>query len=190
MVNIGERVKASRTKQGMTLKDLSEKTGLSVSYLSQFERGLSTVALDSLMKIADALQEDVYDYIREISTKSQERDKVVLKSYQRLPPQIVPEGTLQTELSAYGGDKKMMARMITLLPQETGERLVLTKHEGEEFIYVLEGVLTLEVDSDRYVLYPEDTAHFDSHRGHIWYNDTNRNVRFIIVNYPYYPNRD
>ena len=83
----------------------------------------------------------------------------------------------------------MMARMITLLPKETEERLVLTQQEGEEFLYVLEGSLTLEVDSMKYVLYPEDTAHFNSQRKHMWYNETNRNVRFIIVNYPYYPNK-
>lgn len=189
MINVGERVKSSRTKQGLTLKELSEKTGLSVSYLSQFERGLSTVALDSLMRIAEALNEDVYDYIRGISAKTQDRDDVVLKSYQRLPPQIMPESTLQTELSAYGGDKKMMVRMITLLPKENPERLALTQHDGEEFLYVLEGALTLEVDSVRYILYPEDTAHFNSQREHMWYNETNRNVRFIIVNYPYYPNK-
>lgn len=189
MINVGERVKAGRIRQGMTLKELSEKTNLSVSYLSQFERGLSTVALDSLMKIADALNEDVYDYIRETSAKTQGRDSIVLKSYQRLPPQILPEDTLQTELSAYGGDKKMMARMITLLPREPKEPLALTQHDGEEFIYVLEGTLTLEVDNIKYTLYPEDTAHFDSHYGHIWYNETTKNVKFLIVNYPYYPNR-
>lgn len=187
--NLGERVKKVRTEQKKTLKDLSKETGLSISFLSQFERGLSTIALDALMKVADALDTDVYEFVRETLADIQPKDEIVLHSYQRPVPQIGPDSQFQTDLSAYGKDKKMMARMFTLFPYSSEERPQPYGHEGEEFIYVLEGVLTLEINGVKYVLQPEDTAHFASNLRHIWYNETNRNVKFLIVNYPYYPNK-
>lgn len=47
-MNIGMKIKKLRTEKGMTLKELSEKSELSVGILSQFERGLTTIAVDSL----------------------------------------------------------------------------------------------------------------------------------------------
>lgn len=52
-MNIGEKVKNLRNEQGMTLKQLSEATGLSTGFLSQFERGITTIAVEHLSSIAD-----------------------------------------------------------------------------------------------------------------------------------------
>lgn len=187
--NLGEFVKKIRSEQKMTLKELSGKTGLSISFLSQFERGLTTAALDSLMKIADALNTDVYDFVRETLADARPKDQIVLHSYQRPTPQVTSNFWFETDLSAYGKDKKMMARMYTLFPYTQEEWPYPYEHDGEEFIYVLEGILTLEVDHVKHTLYPEDTAHFSSSLKHIWYNETNQNVKFLIMNYPYYPNK-
>jgi transcriptional regulator with XRE-family HTH domain len=53
--SIGERIKALRTEQGMTLAELGEKVKLSTSYLSQIERGKTAPSLSTLMDIAKAL---------------------------------------------------------------------------------------------------------------------------------------
>ncbi|WP_240523881.1 helix-turn-helix domain-containing protein [Bacillus cereus] len=55
-MNIGMKIKKLRTEKGMTLKELSEKNELSVGILSQFERGLTTIAVDSLEKLADIFE--------------------------------------------------------------------------------------------------------------------------------------
>ncbi|WP_277927524.1 helix-turn-helix domain-containing protein [Bacillus cereus group sp. BfR-BA-01383] len=49
------KIKKLRTEKGMTLKELIEKSELSVGILSQFERGLTTIAVDSLEKLADII---------------------------------------------------------------------------------------------------------------------------------------
>ena len=184
--NIGEYVKKIRTEQNLTLKELSEKSGLSVSFLSQFERGISTISVDALLELAEALSIDSREIIMESLATSQPKDDYVLRSYSRHTPQISAKNQIQTDLSAFGYDKKMLARMYTLLPGESEEKVLPVTHEGEEFIYVLEGILTLEIDNVRYDLHPEDTAHFPSTKKHIWYNETSRNVKFILVNYPYH----
>ena len=54
---IGAKIKTLRTDKHYTLKTLSDKTGLSVGFLSQAERGLSSIAVDSLAKVAACLDE-------------------------------------------------------------------------------------------------------------------------------------
>lgn len=49
---IGAKVKSLRIGKEMTIKQLSEACGLSVGFLSQFERGISSIAIDSLETIA------------------------------------------------------------------------------------------------------------------------------------------
>lgn len=184
---IGEYVKKIRTEHGMTLKELSGKTGLSVSFLSQFERGISTIAFDSLARVAEALNADIRSFMLESLATTQEKNNYVQRSYSRHISQIISAHEIQTNLSAYGRDKNMLARLCTLLPceQSQKEASLPTSHEGEEFIYVLEGVLSLEIDSVKYLLYPEDTAHFPSSCKHMYCNETSLNVKFLIVNYPY-----
>ena len=62
---IGNTIKQERLKQGMTLQQLSTATGFSIGYLSQFERGLSQIAIDSLHKITDVLGMEFIDFFRE-----------------------------------------------------------------------------------------------------------------------------
>lgn len=56
MDEVYKRIRDLRKKHDYTLKDLSDKTGLSVSFLSQVERGATTLAITSLKKIADAFE--------------------------------------------------------------------------------------------------------------------------------------
>ncbi len=56
MINeIAEKIRNLRKEKNLTLKDLGEKTGLSISFLSQVENSSSSLAITSLKKIADAL---------------------------------------------------------------------------------------------------------------------------------------
>ena len=58
-LDIGSRVQSRRKEQKITLKELSERTGLSTGFLSQFERGMTTIAIDSLQNIAKVLDMDM-----------------------------------------------------------------------------------------------------------------------------------
>ena len=49
--DLGRRIRAARKKQGITLKQLAEQTGLSASFISEVERGISQPSMGSLRKI-------------------------------------------------------------------------------------------------------------------------------------------
>ena len=59
----------------------------------------------------------------------------------------------------------------------------LIQHSGQEFLYVLEGQLTVQVDKETYVLNPSDSIMFDSRKEHYWYNYTEEDVKFLCVAY-------
>ncbi|WP_079526261.1 cupin domain-containing protein [Halobacillus hunanensis] len=54
-------------------------------------------------------------------------------------------------------------------------------HKGEEFLYVVEGELTVWMEEEEYVLMPKDCIHFDSTVQHYWFNRTDSVVKFLCI---------
>ena len=81
-------------------------------------------------------------------------------------------------------DKVLYPRLIEILPLAHEEDITTYTHEGEEFIYVLEGILTLLHKDREYSLYPGDSAHYLSTDEHNWTNKTNKVVKFLCVSVP------
>lgn len=69
---IGKNVRKIRKEKGISILDLSKKTNLSKSTISDLETGKSSPTIDTLMKIADALGVDVQDFFRESCKKASE----------------------------------------------------------------------------------------------------------------------
>ncbi len=174
---IGKKIKDLRVKHAMTLKDLSDKTELSTGYLSQLERGLTTVSVDSLVRLSEVfdVQLSYFFNIQNIS------DTAVVRSYERSILSLESGGFIQYQISSDLKDKVMLPRMIELLPQSVIEEVTGFRHHGEEFIYVLEGILTLNLNDKVYDLYPGDTAHFKSETTHNWFNRTNKVVKILTL---------
>lgn len=177
--NIGKKIKELRVSAGMTLKNLSDKTGLSIGFLSQLERGLTTIAIDSLEKIARVLEVDVTYFFN----VSKDKKDIVIKSYEKEVNQVMNNHIIYN-LTNHIQQRELMPRYIEILPMQEQEDIDVYSHKGEEFIYVLEGILTLAVGDREYSLYPGDSAHYSSIEVHNWANHTNKIVKFIAVNYP------
>ncbi|WP_010293205.1 helix-turn-helix domain-containing protein [Clostridium senegalense] len=175
--DIGNKIKELRSDKKMTLRELSEATGLSIGFLSQLERGLTSIATDSLMRIAEALDVDLNYFF----TNPKRKHRVVLKSYEKEVAKIDSSMFINYNLTTNPNDKALLPRLIEILPNNIEDNLTQYKHEGEEFIYVLEGVLTLYVDNEQYELYPGDTAHYSSQIMHNFANHTSKIVKILEV---------
>lgn len=180
--NIGIKIKELRKAKKLTLKNISEETNLSIGFLSQLERGLTSVATDSLEKIASVLEVDSLYFF----SKPRSKDEISMKSYEQEVSQLINEKIIYFNLSPNLDGKEMLPKLVQLLPSEESEIIKEYPHEGEEFIYVLEGILDLYVNHHRYILYPGDTAHFKSTQQHNWVNTTNKLVKMLVVNTPNY----
>lgn len=65
---IGKRIKKMRKEKHITQEFLAENSDVSVGYISQVERGISKITLDTLYKIADTLELDITEIITGTST--------------------------------------------------------------------------------------------------------------------------
>ena len=68
--DIGQKIKELRISKGFTLKELSRRSDLSISFLSQVERGLASIAVTSLEKITYYLLDLSYFYPSTKTSKS------------------------------------------------------------------------------------------------------------------------
>ncbi len=177
---LGKRIKEQRQKKEMTLKNLADATGLSTGFISQLERGLTTISVDSLQKISVALDVNL-NYFFNTSPK---HEAPILKKHQQQVISVEEDRFIYYQMSSDYTDKGLFPRMIELMPQRVPEKIDPFSHEGEEFIYVVEGILTIVLDGQTRDLYPGDTAHFLSKMPHNWYNSTQNTVRILAVSTP------
>jgi len=179
---IGEKIKEIRTSKNMTLKQLSEHTGLSTGLLSQLERGISAIAVDSLENISAALGVNLSSFF---DSQPAESDGPIVYSFAHKYNQIAPK-IFETVLNHDIGTFDMLPRLTQLMPQANteDEEIEMYNHEGEEFIYVLEGTVTLLLDEVKHVLNPGDCVQFKSEINHNWMNHTNKVVKLLTINIP------
>ena len=100
--HIGAKIKHLRTQRKMTLKDLSEKTNLSIGFLSQLERGLTSIATDTLGTIADVFEVELSYFFLKPRTKK----KAIIRSYEKEVFNICTSGCIQYNLSNDLNEKK------------------------------------------------------------------------------------
>lgn len=177
---IGSKINKLRSDKKLTLKELSQLSNLSVGFLSQLERGLTTVAIDSLDNISKALGVDINYFF----TLTKEQSKFIQKSYEREVIFMDKDNFIQYHLSNNLSEKKMLPRMIEVYPKKDNETVLTYTHEGEEFIYILEGILTYYYDGEKNELYPGDSVHINSSSSHNWENNTNKIVKLLMVSTP------
>ena len=178
--SIGEKIRALRLENKMTLKELGQRTGLSLGYLSQLERGITDIATDLLAEVSQALGVDRSHFFpqpRQVARR-------ILRSYEKEIFQIDSSRFIHYHLTNQHGSKTMLPRYIELLPINSDEAIQPYCHDGEEFLYVLEGVLTLFIEHEQQELFPGDSAHYLSTTPHNWANYTSKMVRLLVVSSP------
>ncbi|MEG0918830.1 MAG: XRE family transcriptional regulator [Anaerovoracaceae bacterium] len=180
--SIGAKIKKLRTSKKMTLKQLSEKADLSIGFLSQAERGMTPIAIDTLTNIAKILEVELNTFFKPVKT----RRKINLTRNHEKPFSAINSELIKYSLSQDESDFTFLPREFHILPHNhsDGHDYVEYSHEGEEFIYVLEGILTLTVDGIEKLLYPGDCVSIHSEKMHNWRNDTSKITKIITINTP------
>lgn len=88
------------------------------------------------------------------------------------------------EALAYKKPKKYMESFLVEFKRKKAEKLSYFSHEGEEFIYLLEGTLEFRTENQQYVLYPGDSLYFESSIPHAYRALERRNAKALTVVYP------
>jgi transcriptional regulator with XRE-family HTH domain len=165
---IGNKVKELRQKKHFTLQDLATATGLSKPFLSQIENDHVVPPIATLLKLARALDVGMAFFFQdEVSsdkisiTRQNERMRVERRPHQAKGQVNYVYVALETKKS----NKQMEPFLVELQRQDTDE-MVFNSHEGEEFMYVLEGSIEFRSVDRTEVLHPGDSIYLESDLSH------------------------
>lgn len=172
--SIGRRLQRLRKELGLTLLTVAERTGIAVSYLSSIERGHGKASIAILQKLAREYKSNVLSFFGEEPSRKlvRERDRKVLR----------PNPGVRMELLAFG-DRAMEPHLFRIAPRANSGGSYT--HDGEEFIYVLQGKIEVWLDEvERYILESGDSLYFDSSLAHRWESQSADETVLIWVNTP------
>jgi uncharacterized cupin superfamily protein/DNA-binding XRE family transcriptional regulator len=191
--SLGERLRAARTSKGYTLRELARDIGVSASLLSQVENGKSQASVTNLHALVTALDislDELFASADEASAASpgnpSSGDSTSIRTANggvtsMHPSEPVHKPGTRPVLKMAGG--VTWERLSSLLGHLVDVQLVtyqpgsssssdgtLTRHNGTEFAYLIEGELRLRLGYDEYHLEAGDSLSFDSTTPHLYEN--------------------
>lgn len=170
---ISQTIKKIRKSKNITLKTLSEKTDLSISFLSQVERGVSSLTITSLKKIADALEVNLGSLLSYESSNNyvfRKENPIYLRMQKDYKSHQIVSGKF---------DERMMEGIIFTI--EVGSRLESFSHEGEEFHYIMKGKALFKIEETAYELTEGEIIHFPSTLDHSINNIGKEELKILSV---------
>lgn len=174
----GPRLRRLRHEQGHTLEQVASGTGLSVSFLSSFERGQTGVSVSTLMRLLNFYGTTLTALLENASTGRSAR---LTRAASR--PKIAYSSGKVTMEQLSTGPAVLEPHLLEVQPGGDSEGGYA--HQGEEFLYMLEGSLEVTLgDSERYLLRPGDCLYYPSTLDHKLRNPGETLARAIWVNSP------
>ncbi len=162
---VGSRIRQLRKERGISLEDLSSLTGFDVSDLEDIENGKQKPQLGTVMKLSKALDAAVGRLVSGLGTKlysitrKNDRKQVSRSASKTNKKNIYAYMSLAPEVHG----RHMEALIVQL---EKNEEKEISVHNGEEFVFVLEGVANLTIANESYDLEPGDSAYYLSTTSH------------------------
>ena len=150
---LGERIKEIRKRQGLTLQNLADKTGMSIAFISKLERGLTSPTFSALLEICKGLGVD----LASLAHPEEELHPVIKKS-ERIEMFPLSHGRIKHEFGTQGS-RKMKGLWITLEPGTTD---ISRGHPEEELGIVIKGVLEVALGKQKYVIEEGDTFYIEA----------------------------
>jgi transcriptional regulator with XRE-family HTH domain len=162
-LRVGERIRELRENKGLSLQDMANRTGYSSALLSQVENHFISPPLGGLIKIAKALEVKVGTFFGD---EPRESYAIVRKDERKhisrfASKEGVSYGYSYESLGFDKKDRQMEPFLVTLEPA-TVKSDKLSSHDGEEFIFVLEGEMEAILGDHKDVLHPGDCIYYDS----------------------------
>ena len=180
---IGNILKVFREKTHKKQGQVAKKAGISISMLSQIERGVVSPSIDTLFCVCRAVGIDIAELFRRISPETPVR---LMRAGQRLSTQhhgVLFEQLAATAHASYPAE-------IFMLEVKPGKRVGLSGsgHEGIEMGYALEGNAVLTVNGIDYKIGKGDSVSFNSNLPHSLTNGGRKNFRAMWTALP--PHKD
>lgn len=173
LMPVGKKIKKARTDKKMTYETLANETGFSIDFLKKVEAGKLTPPVGSLLQISRALEIDSGDLLKEEEDRMQDRIQAYTKrtasyAYTTLTP---------------GAENKHLKAFRVKIDAKKDHEGVSYNHEGEEFVYVLEGTIEVVVGEHINTVAAGESLHFNSGIRHLLRNIGETDAELLVVIY-------
>jgi len=178
-VAVGQRIRDLRRSCKLSLEAIAARTDLSIGFLSQIERGLSSPSLRVLATIADVLGVGIAGLFGTKETAGTGSDAIVTREQQRAELNLWRTGISKQLLSPSGSEGRLNLFLVHMEPGgSTGDELYT--HDGEEAGLVIEGEMNLTVDAESWTLKQGDSFRFASRRPHRFSNPSDEAKAVVL----------
>jgi transcriptional regulator with XRE-family HTH domain len=168
------RLREVREQRKISLRQLAAQVGMSAALISQVERGVTSPSLETLRKLAQALDEPLFNLLDE----PEERRVAVVRRERRLRL-LPPDGAVAYERISPGFGRLEVLEGV-LQPGDASSPAPWG-HPSEECAVVLEGELDIEVDGETHSLSAGDSIYFDSRLPHLYRNESQHRTVYIVA---------
>lgn len=168
MLPVGERIKNLREKAGLSLQEFADRSGFTSALVNQIENHMLSPPLGALMKIASVLGVTVGDIWGEgagepwVLTRKGEG-----RAISRFASKEGVSYGYGYESLGSGMKGRHFEPFIVNLEPPTVKKAQPSSHDGEEFIFVLDGQVEVSLDGHTDILVPGDSILYDAHIPHV-----------------------
>lgn len=184
---IGSKIKGIRESKNITIEEISERSGLSVEQINSIENDQNLPSLGPLIKIARALGVrlgtflDDSDALGPIVCRAEDREKDSSISFSNDATDARKHMEYHP-LAQQKAGRHMEPFVIDINPEDNPE-FQLSAHEGEEFIYVMQGEIEIVYGKDTYKLKEGDSIFYDSIVNHHVHGAPGKAAKILAVVY-------
>ena len=175
----GRPIRRLRETHDLSLREASERTGLSISYLSALERGVTGASVATLQRLTAAYGTTVLELFGGEAADSAHR---LVRADER---RVMRLGSAEVRIEELARGTRQLEPQLFVLAQGASSDGAYA-HAGEEFIYLLSGAVTVWIgDDETYALdRVGDALTFPSSLPHRWRNDASGETRLLWINTP------
>lgn len=181
-VLVGARLRAHRKQQKLTLKQVSDKSGVALSTLSKMELGQATVSYDKLAAAARVLNISLPQLFNPEAAPEQLAQPTVVSNK---ISETTGYATGSYEYHPIAGEfpgRSMMPIYARIRARELSEFEDFIRHPGQEFAMVLSGRIRIHFENGEEISLGErETAYFNSEIGHIYLAEGKEDAEVIAV---------
>jgi DNA-binding transcriptional MerR regulator/quercetin dioxygenase-like cupin family protein len=172
----GERLRAIRRELGLSLRSAADRASVSTSFLSAIERNASGASVATLQRLTHAYGITMLAFIDQPPTRGRR-----IRPAERRVLDLPASGARIEHLAV--ASSVLEPQLFVLAPKATSDGAYA--HDGEEFMYVLDGALTVWLgERERYRLEAGDALTFPSTLPHRWRNRADGVTRLLWINTP------
>ncbi len=184
---VGSKIKGIRESKNLTIEEISERSGLSVEQINSIENDQNLPSLGPLIKVARALGVrlgtfmDDNDALGPVVTRAKDREADSSISFSNGAVDARKHMEYHP-LAQQKAGRHMEPFIIDINPSDDLE-YKLSQHEGEEFIYVMEGELEVDYGKEKYSLLPGDSIYYDSIVKHHVHSAPGKSAKILALVY-------